>query len=431
MLRFITTILLASVLVACGSPGATPTAGVAESSPVASATSTVLVSPTTAATDAPTSEPTLTPTAPAASPTLVATAPAALPTTAASPAASVQQTSTTTDDQTSIPGVVTIDAQRPIPPDAVLSVQLRQVNRDGIAFFTVIDEQRIPVQEPKPVSFVLTYTADDLVQPPAVTVPYAYEIHAQLNAPGRVPWYTNTQVDLQQLPSPFPIAITPRNYVAEVSGTLTIPEQPALPPDAVLTMRLTRERGYVGFEDVPEIVTSALKPGKLPFTLEYGTGAPTPETLMLHAEVRSGAKLLMISSLTPAVQQDQPVATIDAVLAQPQETHAITGTIVYTAENTLPADAVLTIELNDVSMADGPSYVFATQTITPVSDSPVSFAIEYDPALLKPDAYKYAVSAQIRSGEQLLFINDVMQFVLTDEQATTVDMALKRVGESQ
>ncbi|MBV9791360.1 MAG: YbaY family lipoprotein, partial [Chloroflexi bacterium] len=133
----------------------------------------------------------------------------------------------------------------------------------------------------------------------------------------------------------------------------------------------------------------------------------------------------------PAVQQDQPVANIDVVLAPPQETHAITGTIVYTAENTLPADAVLTIELEDVSMADGPSYVFTSQTITPVPGSPVSFAIEYDPALLKPEAYKYAVSAHIRSGEQLLFINDMRHTVLTDAQDTTTDMVLKRVGENQ
>ncbi|MBV9790386.1 MAG: YbaY family lipoprotein, partial [Chloroflexi bacterium] len=292
MNRLMTMLLLASMLVACGAPAATQPVGSSESSPLAAATSTVPASSTTAATAAPPSQATLVPTTVTA-PTLVVPAPAASPTVAASPAVSTQQTSTAASDQTSIPGIVTIDAQRPIPPDAVLSVQLRQVNRDGIAFFTIVDEQQIPVQEPKPVSFVLTYTADDLVQPPAVMMPYAYEIHAQLNAPGRIPWFTNTPVDLQQLPSPFSITVAPRDSVAEVTGTITIPEQPALPPDAVLTMRLTRERGYVGFEDVPEIVTSALKPGKVPFILEYGTGAPTPETLLLHAEVRSGAKLLL------------------------------------------------------------------------------------------------------------------------------------------
>jgi putative lipoprotein len=322
---------------------------------------------------------------------------------------------------------VQIDAQRPIPPNAVLSIQLHRVNQDGITFSNVLDEQQSPISEPKPVAFELAYTRPDLVPIPGGGIPEAYLVYAELRAPGRVTWRAESEpLDLQTSPVSVTVMLTPPAHIGEISGTLTIPDQPTLPADAVLTVRLTSEDGYGGFDDNrAELVVTPVKPGKLPFILEYLTMAiDAQHSYAIHAEVRVGAKLPLTSPLVPAITQGQPT-NVDAVLTPPKEIAAVTGTMMYEAGQPLPADALLTVQIEDVSGADGPSYVLASHTMKPDS-SPIPFAIEYDPALIRRSA-DYAVSAKITAGEQLLFITEMRNMVITSGDSKPVEMVLKRI----
>jgi putative lipoprotein len=436
MSRFILIILLASMLTACGSsPDAPLTAGdsAANQQTTISTQAPALPSSVPATTVASATDRPLSPTATyVPTPTTAPAVPTAQSTTTAAPTVTIAPTTpsqpitkTIIAERSTITGTVTINAQRPIPPNAVLRVQLGRENRDGIAYFSVIDQQESPIQDAKPVSFALTYRASDLEPVPGSQIPDAYYVVAELLAPGRMPWNARSEpLDLSHKDAPVAVTLAPPANIAEVNGTLTIPDQPALPADATLTVRLVGEQGYRPDDPTrTDLVIPSVKPGKLPFTIEYITTSEPQQVYAAHAEVRAGAKLPLISQLVPAVKQGQP-STVDLVLAPPTSIASVTGTVTYTPQQPIPADARLTLEISDASVSDGPSYVIASHTVTPVGASPVSFAIEYDPALTD-QSRMYSVHARIMVGEKLLFINDIYYGVITDGNDKPVEMALR------
>jgi putative lipoprotein len=433
MSRFILIILLASMLAACGSsPDAPITAGSSATNQQTTATQQPSAIPATAAataTDRP-AAPTATyvpsPTTAPSTPTTAPSTPTTAPTVTLAPTTAPQPiTKTIIAERSTITGTVTIDAQSPVPPQAVLRVELRQVNQDGITFFSVIDQQEFPLKDAQPVSFALSYRAADLQPSPEGHLPYLYEVVAELHAPGRVSWEAHSEpLDLKQTSAPVTVTLKRPANIAEVNGTLTIPDQPTLPADATLTVRLVSPQGYR--PDDPsraELVVPSVQPGKQRFTIEYITTGDTQQSYAVHAEVRTGAKLSLTAQLAPAVTQGKP-SPVEVVLAPPTSIASVTGTITYTAEQSIPADAQLTIEVSDVSMADGPSYVIASQTVMPVGASPIPFAIEYDPALID-QSRMYSVYARIMVGEKLLFINDVHYGVITGGNDKPVEMKLR------
>ena len=106
---------------------------------------------------------------------------------------------------------------------------------------------------------------------------------------------------------------------------------------------------------------------------------------------------------------------------------AVSGTIAYGEGIALPPGAVAVVQLRDVSLADAPSVLIAEQRIANPGSAPIAFRIGYDPARI--DARRtYAVQAEIRDGDRLLFVNDTAYEVLTGGQPDRVDMVLVRVA---
>jgi len=115
------------------------------------------------------------------------------------------------------------------------------------------------------------------------------------------------------------------------------------------------------------------------------------------------------------------VAVIGTAMAD-----TLTGTAVIRERIALPPDAVFEAVIEDSSRADAPARPLARIVIDGAGQSPIAFAIDYDPADLDPRAV-YALRATLRHDGQLLFTTDTATPVLQDGEAQTVEVVMKRV----
>ncbi|MBN9172228.1 MAG: YbaY family lipoprotein, partial [Microbacterium sp.] len=83
----------------------------------------------------------------------------------------------------------------------------------------------------------------------------------------------------------------------------------------------------------------------------------------------------------------------------------IKGEVIYRERIALPPDAVLTVQLSDVSLADAPSTTVAKQQVNPAGQVPIHFELKFDGSAIQPRA-TYALQARITADDRLLFISD-------------------------
>lgn len=112
--------------------------------------------------------------------------------------------------------------------------------------------------------------------------------------------------------------------------------------------------------------------------------------------------------------------------AQPQ----VTGTLTYLVRMALPPDAVVRIQVQDVSRADAPSVLIGEQVfVTDGAQVPFEFAVSYPESAIQ-EGMLYSVSARITSADgTLLFISDTLIPVITRDNPTSdIEIILVRVG---
>ncbi|MGD1464155.1 YbaY family lipoprotein [Vibrio harveyi] len=96
----------------------------------------------------------------------------------------------------------------------------------------------------------------------------------------------------------------------------------------------------------------------------------------------------------------------------------ITGTVAYRERIALPPHAVVTVALEDVSLADAPAKVLAKQTFeTEGKQVPLAFELSYNSNDIKPN-HRYSLRARIEVDGKLRFINDTSIPVITDAEQT-------------
>lgn len=96
------------------------------------------------------------------------------------------------------------------------------------------------------------------------------------------------------------------------------------------------------------------------------------------------------------------------------ERATLTGEVTYRQRIALPPEAVVKVQLQDVSLADAPATTLASHTIRPASKQvPIPFALRYDASGI--DArHTYAVRAEIRDASgALIWTTDTTYPVLT------------------
>lgn len=81
------------------------------------------------------------------------------------------------------------------------------------------------------------------------------------------------------------------------------------------------------------------------------------------------------------------------------------GTVMFRERIALPPEAVLTVALTDVSLADAPSHIIGKTEVASVLGSPIPFSLSFDPEALAPN-HRYALQAKISAGDTLWFVND-------------------------
>ena len=113
----------------------------------------------------------------------------------------------------------------------------------------------------------------------------------------------------------------------------------------------------------------------------------------------------------------------------------VTGTVVAPPEapptDELPANAVLTVTLEDVSRADVASTVLSVQEIVLAGESfPVRFELPYDLGTIA-DRNTYRVAARVTSSADLLLISDTVIPVITNGAPTSgVDVPLVYIADN-
>lgn len=127
-----------------------------------------------------------------------------------------------------------------------------------------------------------------------------------------------------------------------------------------------------------------------------------------------------------------PLSTFAGAGQQPapdDDRPRVTGTISYRERLALLPGAVITVQLADVSRADAPAIVLATQAIETgtVPGPPFAFSIPYTATDIDP-AHVYAVMARIEVGGRLRFISDTRYAVITRGAPTRVDVVVRGVS---
>ena len=105
----------------------------------------------------------------------------------------------------------------------------------------------------------------------------------------------------------------------------------------------------------------------------------------------------------------------------------VSGTVAYRERIAMPENAVLTMQLQDVSLAEAPAKVIAEQKFTFAGHQvPLPFELHYDPAKMDPK-HTYALSARITVNEQLMFMNTTTYRVITQGNPVKADILLQTV----
>ena len=105
----------------------------------------------------------------------------------------------------------------------------------------------------------------------------------------------------------------------------------------------------------------------------------------------------------------------------------VTGTITYRQRIALPADAVIKVQLVDVSRQDVPGITISELTIYPNGRQvPFEFQIDYRPAQIDA-GHTYSLQASIAFHGRTRFLNDRPYAVLTRGAPAHVDMVLRAV----
>ncbi|OON68645.1 hypothetical protein B0919_12280 [Hymenobacter sp. CRA2] len=108
---------------------------------------------------------------------------------------------------------------------------------------------------------------------------------------------------------------------------------------------------------------------------------------------------------------------------------SVTGTVAYRERIGLPPNAVLTVQLQDVTKQDAAATVVAATTVpTNGRQVPLPFSLRYD-TLRIDRTNTYAVQARIEADGKLLFTNDAAYPVITRGNPKRVQMTVRRATE--
>lgn len=137
----------------------------------------------------------------------------------------------------------------------------------------------------------------------------------------------------------------------------------------------------------------------------------------------------VVSEQGTIVQEDTAQIVVEDKL-DVSETQTVTGSVGYRERIALPDNAVVTITLADVSLADVASKVISEQQFTTAGkSSPFDYSLEFTTADIQAN-HRYSVRATIKIDGKLRFTTDTNYAVITDTaQTLQQNLVLKSVRQ--
>ena len=104
----------------------------------------------------------------------------------------------------------------------------------------------------------------------------------------------------------------------------------------------------------------------------------------------------------------------------------VTGTVTYRVRMFLPVDALVRVDLVNISRQGAPGITIGLQEIeTGGRQVPIPFEIAYRPANIDP-THTYAVQASIVQGGRLLFTNTTTYKVITNGVVSNIEIIVEQ-----
>ena len=108
---------------------------------------------------------------------------------------------------------------------------------------------------------------------------------------------------------------------------------------------------------------------------------------------------------TPAAPFPSPTPRAVPGIAEAPPLAFVNGTVTYRLRIALTPEAIVQVELRDVTSPDAEAPLVAKQVIEKPGQVPIAFSLPYDPTAILP-GHSYAVTARIEDRGQLAFVTD-------------------------
>lgn len=336
-----------------------------------------------------------------------------------------------------VTGVVTYRQRGALPLGATVEVKLLDASKQDAGAVTV-GQQIITPTTQVPIPFEVEF------DPAAIDPRNRYVLYVTISEGDQLLYTTTSAYNVltQGYPSSdIEVVVEPvSNALAgstAITGTVTYLQRIALPPNAIVEVALVD----ASRQDAPATVIAqqTITPTTqvpIPFEVAYDPATINVSgTYALVARISvDGAPRFATTQPYNVLTNGNPTTNVELILepvseAKPaQPPAAITGTVTYRERIELPPNAVVDVQLQDVSKADAPATVIAQQTITPTTQVPIPFELTYDPNAIEPNG-RYAIRAAIKVDDQLMFATTSAYPVLTNGAPTTgVEVVVERVG---
>ena len=157
------------------------------------------------------------------------------------------------------------------------------------------------------------------------------------------------------------------------------------------------------------------------------------QTTFTYRVAGTGKATISLSYRRPWEKKAKPARTF-AVTVEASEKAAgptVTGTITFSAPPDVKKISRIVVSIRYTAMMDAPAPLIGTVELKGPFQLPVTFAVPYDPAKVRPNPMFYSISARVYTmvggREKLYYINDTRHQVFRKAGDTRRDIAVKKL----
>ena len=155
-------------------------------------------------------------------------------------------------------------------------------------------------------------------------------------------------------------------------------------------------------------------------------------TTFTYQVANTGKAAISLSYRRPWEKEAKPAKVFNVTIKATRKTSpVVTGRIIFSQEPDAGKISRIVVSIRNTALADGPSPLIGTVELKPPFKLPVTFAVPYDPAKIRPNPMFYSISARVLTvvdgSEKLYYINDTRHGVFGKADDTKRDIAVKKL----